>query len=282
MVKRRGRFPLPLLALFAISGCTGGASEAINGTTRSANGRPRVVLVHVGKTGGDSVKPLLHARCTRCELPWQVHLRRVTPADVAGANAVVVTLRDPVERAVSAFNWRHPRGGGLDSTHPFTSAHYSPTEKLLYDCFETANEFANALWDRSWCGVVARRALTDTGTSQDAPTHLSKGLYYHLEALLGDLAALPLFAVRTEHIRRDLNCLFDALGLDDDRDAGAGAGGGRLDDDALVPHKNADYARHGSADARLNATGRAKLTHALATEYWLAGRLSSELSRCPD
>jgi hypothetical protein len=74
-------------------------------------------------------------------------------------------------------------------------------------------------------------------------------------------------------MRADVNCLFAALGLDD--------GGGRLDDDALVPHKNADYARHGGAHAWLNATGRERLTDALATEYWLAERLSRELSRCP-
>jgi hypothetical protein len=114
-----GRFSL--LALFAIS-------DANNGTRR-ASGRPRIVLIHVGKAGGDSVNALLRAHCarSRCDLPTQVHLRRATPADVANASAVVVTLRDPVERAVSAFNWRHPRGGGLRE-----SAHLSPTETLLY------------------------------------------------------------------------------------------------------------------------------------------------------
>ena len=114
-----GRFSL--LALFAIS-------DANNGTRR-ASGRPRIVLIHVGKAGGDSVNALLRAHCvrSRCDLPTQVHLRRATPADVANASAVVVTLRDPVERAVSAFNWRHLRGGGLRE-----SAHLSPTETLLY------------------------------------------------------------------------------------------------------------------------------------------------------
>ena len=49
-----------------------------------------------------------------------------------------------------------------------------------YGCFETANGFANALWDRSWCGVVARRALAEPQVAREH-SHLGKGLYFYLE-----------------------------------------------------------------------------------------------------
>ena len=141
-----------------------------------------VVFVHVGKTGGGAIAVDLKVRnhstgfCGRCGTrqpagPWlsaaaqgcQVHLRPVLPHEVA-LRRWFIAVRDPLERAISAFNFRHPSRGEPGVWRR------SPSELALYRCFGHVNAFANALPDSSaasaladdsthYCGGLARRAL---------------------------------------------------------------------------------------------------------------------------
>eukprot|EP00908_Phaeocystis_cordata_P012304 Transcript_23269.p1 GENE.Transcript_23269~~Transcript_23269.p1 ORF type:complete len:269 (-),score=12.79 Transcript_23269:139-945(-) len=221
-----------------------------------------IVFVHVGKAGGDSILSALSRSCKRpgCNLRPQIHMRPVRLADLAGTSAVVVSYRDPVDRFVSAFNWRHPRGGATvhamggrpDPTNPTAAK----AEIALYRCFEEPNEAANALWDETWCGVVARQALNEKEVG-----HIGKGLFYYFGNVLDMLERVPIFVVHASSIRSDMACLASKLGL-------------RF---VPPPHLNSDYARRNRTF--LDATGREKLTHALANEYWL-GELIESYSRC--
>lgn len=38
----------------------------------------------------------------------QIHFAPLSPRDLAGGGPVFISVRDPIERAVSAFNYRHP------------------------------------------------------------------------------------------------------------------------------------------------------------------------------
>lgn len=70
---------------------------------------------------------------------------------------IIVTIRDPFERIISAFNARHPHGG----QHPYNLGKIQRiTEMYFYQCFEELNDFVNALNGTSYCSEVARSALT--------------------------------------------------------------------------------------------------------------------------
>ena len=136
---------------------------------------PTVTLVHVGKTAGETVLHMLQDTCKRrrnrhCSLlrhnhtndPWQqqVHNRMINDADLDKTSIFVITMRDPFARTVSAFNWRHPRGGGNHSFSQFpvpwnTHPSVNPLEVSLYECFEQVNDFANALEDQTVRALVS-------------------------------------------------------------------------------------------------------------------------------
>ena len=130
-------------------------------------------LVHVGKTGGSTVRFFLRQN----ELDF-LDFHEKPPVDSAHAEFFdrwVVTVRDPVDRAVSAFNWRHPCGGG-GSKLDHASQDERDFEARLYGCFEHVRDFANALEDETDCGAVARESLVSPNLSH----HMGKGLHYYI------------------------------------------------------------------------------------------------------
>jgi len=63
-----------------------------------------VLLVHVGKAGGGSVR-LFMDKHNITHLFEQIHVHPVPHSAVASHLRIVVCLRDPVERLISAYNW---------------------------------------------------------------------------------------------------------------------------------------------------------------------------------
>jgi len=235
-------------------------------------------FVHVGKAGGDSIKSMLKIVCTtstncrsgiRSNDP-QVHLRPVSDAEwtrwtsTERIDALVVSLRDPVSRVISAFNWRHPRGGfpvGYMGGIPYPdSTTANPWEVALYQCFEEVNDLANALYSSSWCGHVARQALGPNSVG-----HVGKGLEFYFSGLLYRipvLLSLPIYAVRVKNMQDDFNCLCHTL---------------HLPNVSNVPKANSAYPRQHAT--YLNSTGYSSLRRFLATEYLLYQILDTH-SRC--
>jgi hypothetical protein len=104
----------------------------------------------------------------------------------------VVATRDPMSRAISAFNWRHPSGGGIETAR-------SPAEIEMYDCFPElpggVNHFAESLDDDSACGEAARRCLHSPSADCNhlgwrAQFYLSTGLGDREKDLLGHLRSM--------------------------------------------------------------------------------------------
>ena len=85
----------------------------------------------------------------------EIHLRPVVPSDLDTAPLVIVVVRDPVDRVISAFNWHSPNGGrpmAISDAHPRGTA-----DSILYDCFATVGAFADAV------GAFAARPRVKNG-----------------------------------------------------------------------------------------------------------------------
>lgn len=129
-----------------------------------------------------------------------------------------------------------------------------PPEVALYQCFSSVDEFASALWDRSFCGVIARRNL------MEPIAHLAKGLHFHLTENISGLARASLgevYLIRNERIATDLACLFHSVFHGQAVPALPFV-------HAEYPNKNATY---------LSSAGRRRLESMLASDYYCASEL---------
>lgn len=101
--------------------------------------RPRVHLLHIGKTGGTAVRsalePLVKAGTYRVVL----HGHDTTLDDIRIGERVVFAIRDPHDRFVSGFYSRQRRG------EPRYRFEWSAGEKLAFERFSTASALAEAL-----------------------------------------------------------------------------------------------------------------------------------------
>ncbi|CAK0839945.1 unnamed protein product [Prorocentrum cordatum] len=194
----------------------------------------RVQFVHVGKCGGSSI-----GQAIRELVPYdEIHLRKVQNCEVTEQRKWVVSVRDPVDRAISAFNWGFP-----GDTLPMMA---------IYKCFKTVNEFAEALQDESWCGVSARRAINKPILSE----HLGKGFQYYFDEDLECVLAQELYLIRTETLMQDLTDVFGRLGW-------------KLP--ATVYHIHGEYPFRN--ETYLSAKGKQLLANALKADYEVLRRL---------
>ena len=83
-----------------------------------------VLFVHVGKTCGGTIAAELRKNRVAYH---EVHLDKVDGETLAKYKRVIVSARDPVDRVVSAFNWRSPhacrerKGESLCGNQNFTA-----------------------------------------------------------------------------------------------------------------------------------------------------------------
>ena len=123
-------------------------------TTEICGQSATLALIHVGKTGGSTVQAALE----QAGIPHTtIHLGLVKPKLFSSAcaqsfNHFVFTSRDPVARAISAFNWHSQEMLGPVSIYP------GPLWSTLYEeCFPTANTYAEAMGEEGKCGDLARK-----------------------------------------------------------------------------------------------------------------------------
>ena len=98
------RFLVPL-ALAQVGLPLGFLAPLALGLAAAATTNP-VLFVHVGKTCGGSAVAYLR----RAVNVTEVHLRPVKREEVERASHIIVSVRDPTERVVSAFEWHRPGG----------------------------------------------------------------------------------------------------------------------------------------------------------------------------
>jgi hypothetical protein len=227
-------------------------------------GKPAfIALVHVGKTGGSTIGAAL----AQANLDfWQIHgpdqVSHFTTSCHDKYTHYIFTHRDPVTRAISAFNWQSYDSKGIKN------AGGDLYTKVYDECFPTANTFAEGLGEEGECGDLARKLLHDTAW---LATHINTGPSFYImnsAALKGMYQeGVRTYAVRTEHIEDDMQGLMDWLCLP------------RLSEMPAVytesyPRKN---------DTELSELGRARLAAHVIEDYYansavgvLADNLPSE------
>ena len=165
-----------------------------------------VTVVHIGESAGTTVVEYLQDHGMAF---YELHVQRVPLAFVSKMK-VIITLRDPVERFVSAF-YDH----GVLTANSKNRSH--PMSHLAMDsCFQgSVDQLALALANRSsTCGALAW-AATDTGF-----THARMGLsfYFSVSNVLSTLlrgGAYMLIHLST--LEQDLDRVLDWLGKKDNQ-----------------------------------------------------------------
>ena len=158
----------------------------------------------------------------------------------------VVTLRDPLSRAVSAFLFDHPKSIKVEHENSYKYCNwtmllgcpfrkrYPPEISKFYDpCFPTLDAYAKHLGPNAtndYDGKDWHDHLGKDGAKNDCPklaqatmNHAVKGLmehqYYDLRRIfhpLTNLTERPLLVIRTEFLWDDFNSTLEWLGEDEE------------------------------------------------------------------
>ena len=99
-----------------------------------------VFLVHIGKTCGSSVKQSLEENGIKFT---EVHGYPTDSIMITQHDIILISIRDPLKRQISAFNWENPSTiGGL--YHTGTHRNQSPSALVMgyFSCFENVDAYA--------------------------------------------------------------------------------------------------------------------------------------------
>lgn len=158
-------------------------------------------LIHVGKCGGATVARELRRGGYEFE---KFHMRRPI---VAPERRYVVTVRDPMARFVSAFNWRRQRLRGLldperrDADPVWIAKHRA--EKAFIEAFATAGSLAESLEPDP--GRDVSPAISMLGVIG----HVAEGFRWYLDELLDGIEPYQLLGVVTqENLDQDMHVMF--------------------------------------------------------------------------
>jgi len=189
-----------------------------------------------------------------------------------GARKVIVLLRDPVSRLVSAFNWRHINGSGKGV---YRYGRQLAFERKLYGCFPTVDAFARALARPRQSGAnrscLAHAAMAINPSS--GLTHTSMGYTYYfgrfgvLDAMVA--AHTPVFAVRSTSFEDDARNIF--VWLNGTRHAPQPPISATQVANLAMPSMKSTYRRR--ADAIQSESTAAALAKVLRTEYSIVAQL---------
>jgi len=216
-----------------------------------------IALIHVAKAAGKTLGLLLRKVGVNYT---HIHVHSARLATSCAFSHYIVTTRDPLDRTISAFNFRHTRGGAPEYDKPNTPVRPSPAELQLYeDCFPElpggVARFADAMAGHGECANLARACLHDSGMYCN---HLSKGhSYFLVQNGLLSLLRRPdkhAYVVRAEHLEEDINGLLDWLCVPADARH------------VTLPHAHTGYPRE--ADTNVSALGRRNLRENLAHEHY--------------
>jgi len=186
----------------------------------------QIAYLHIGKAAGATLERLMRA-ADPSPVPWtsfhEFNHELHGPPDQPGGDRAfqealdcrfthyVISLRDPINRTISSFNF----GDDGEKT-------VSPLSEAMYNtCFPTMpgggamSAFAEALGDDSVCGTIARACLFDPAFDCGG-SHISRGYAYGLRdtGLLDVLrqdTTRRVWLVRQESFDEDLAGLYDWL-----------------------------------------------------------------------
>lgn len=220
-------------------------------------------LVHIGKTGGGQLQSLISLN--RIPYDHELHRCPVTRALLGSYADMLVTMRDPIDRVISAFYWAK-EGHMADVQYAYereSQRNYSilyeqesrTNISMLYTCFQTVNSFAEQLDDTSNCGELGRSWIF--GIVDRFRTLLSMGTCFHLGGVLSILEDRPLAIIHTESLEADFAAWATSRHYP-----------------IKTTHTDADqHATH--EDKFVSKLGRFKLRKYLEHEYWAQQQLEA-------
>jgi hypothetical protein len=175
-----------------------------------------VLLVHIGKTCGRTVA--FNLRDLKVEYA-QLHVYPLRQSIIDAYEYIFITLRDPVERTISAFNFDNPNNPG---SFYYNNTNYCPDSiKEFYSCFQNIDAYANSLLNEDKCGSYSREIQEGITTIKNEYPQGKGGVHLPLNTCFyigGVMKALKrhknVFVIRTEHCNVDLQEIFDHLKWD--------------------------------------------------------------------
>lgn len=105
--------------------------------------KPNLHFLHIGKTGGTSLKSTLSNYKFSCKYVIHLHGHAVRLKDLPINQKVIFSVRDPLSRFVSGFNSRLRQG------RPHYNSPWLPQERVAFSTFKEANELAEALFSEN-------------------------------------------------------------------------------------------------------------------------------------
>jgi hypothetical protein len=113
-------------------------------------------FLHIGKTDGSALKYALRSVALDCNMV--LHDHRFSLRDVPWNDAVIFSIRSPLDRFVSGFNSRLRQG------QPRIFAPWQFGEQEAFERFSNPNSLAESLWtDDLEAQMAARRAMLVIG-----------------------------------------------------------------------------------------------------------------------
>lgn len=165
---------------------------------------PKVHLLHIGKTGGSTIKSTLNKKNIKLQnqcytVDTSAHTK--TLGIVPGCYAFFI--RDPVRRYVSGFISR------LREDKPLYYAKHSPAEQIAFKNFKSPNQLAEALTSSD--AKMRQQAVF----AMKNISHTRMDLKYYMggkENLIKNLDRI-MFVGRMEYLDKDFQTFLDILGM---------------------------------------------------------------------
>lgn len=101
-------------------------------------------FIHIGKTAGTALKHALSDFTTNRKTQIHLHGHDFKLTDVPLNHQCFFSVRDPIDRFISAFYSRKRKG------KPKYNSEWNASEEIAFSLFETPNQLANDLYSSNW------------------------------------------------------------------------------------------------------------------------------------
>lgn len=163
----------------------------VNNIKASEHYTEQLIFVHIGKTGGSTIRKFLNDNTITYRL---VHCQRVTADMIHNHSKILISIRDPLERIISAFNWRSPVGGGI----AILGKQNSPAEQVFYQYFPNSTSFISV-----FSGTDSSLKALANKTLQGSE-HVGMGYSFYLGNIISLLSSLNFAIIRQDKLLDDL------------------------------------------------------------------------------
>jgi hypothetical protein len=234
--------------------------------------RHRILFVHIGKTGGETIRNLLPVACQMrkkktllrsCTERFQMNLAlnstplsqqtigtihcdlTVPRKSLKKATALIVSVRNPIDRVISWYRYIHP-GNCNPQVDKESAACYAKTamagglkktdwRRLFFDCFDSLEKMGKSLspTQTTKCSLLAKRTVL--GKASKLSGHMRYNYEYYWNRTMVEHSTLESMVVRTESLWTDIDRVQKLLWLES----------GGENDDFNPDHPRLDHT-HGS------------------------------------